>query len=71
MRTKELLSHSLAVMNELKSKTISVEEAKAQANLLKQANNIFRYELDRAVAMVKYENLNIRDLEVEDGEKEV
>jgi len=47
----------------LKSKAISVEEAKAQANLLKQSNNILKYELDRAVAVKKYEDLNIREIE--------
>jgi hypothetical protein len=47
----------------LKAKAISVEEAKAQANLLKQSNNILRYELDRAVAEKKFEDLNIRDVE--------
>ena len=47
----------------LKSKVISVEEAKAQSNLLKQANNILRYELDRAIAEKKFENLSIREIE--------
>lgn len=36
---------------------IGVEEVKAQANLLKQANNLLRYELDRAVAIQKFEGL--------------
>ena len=61
--TKELFKHSLDLMLLLKSKAISVEEAKAQANLLKQSNNILRYELDRAVAEKKFEDLNIRDIE--------
>jgi hypothetical protein len=47
----------------LKSKAISVEEAKAQANLLKQSNNILRYELDRAIAEKKFENIDIREIE--------
>ena len=49
----------------LKSKAISVEEAKAQANLLKQSNNLMRYELDRALAIVKFEGIEIRDIEDE------
>jgi hypothetical protein len=61
--TKELFKHSFDLMLLLKSKAISVEEAKAQANLLKQSNNILRYELDRAVAEKKFEDLNIRDIE--------
>jgi hypothetical protein len=47
----------------LKSKVISVEEAKAQANLLKQSNNILRYELDRAIAIQKFDKIEIRNIE--------
>lgn len=61
--SKELFSHAFDMMMMLKSKLISVEEAKAQANLLKQSNNILKYELDRAIAMQKYENIDIRDIE--------
>jgi hypothetical protein len=41
-------------MDKLNAKVISVEEAKAQANLAKQANNIMKHEMDRAVAIAKY-----------------
>jgi hypothetical protein len=61
--TKELFKHSFDLMKLLKAKAITVEEAKAQANLLKQSNNILRYELDRAVAEKKFENLHIREIE--------
>lgn len=61
--TKELLKHAFNTMMLLKAKSISVEEAKAQANLIKQSNNLFRYELDRAVAEQKYESINIRNIE--------
>ena len=61
--TKELLKHTFNMMMLLKAKAISVEEAKAQANLLKQANNLFRYELDRAMALQKFEKIEIRDIE--------
>ena len=61
--TKELFRHSFDLMMLLKSKAITVEEAKAQANLLKQSNNISRYELDRAIAEKKLENINIREIE--------
>jgi hypothetical protein len=47
----------------LKAKGISVEEAKAQSNLIKQANNLLRYELDRAVAIQKFDNIEIRNIE--------
>ena len=33
-------------MLSLKSRKISVDEAKAQASLVKQANNLLRYDLD-------------------------
>ncbi len=64
--SKELFKHSFDLMMLLKSKLISVEEAKAQANLLKQSNNILRYELDRAIAEKKFENLDIRQIEDND-----
>ena len=61
--SKELFKHSFDLMQLLKAKVISVEEAKAQANLLKQSNNLLRYELDRAIAEKKFENLYIREIE--------
>ena len=71
VNSKELLRHSFDMMMMLKSKVINVEEAKAQSNLLKQANNLLKYELDRAVAFKKYENLEIREIEeLEDEEGE-
>ena len=61
--SKELLKHSFNVMMLLKSNAISVEEAKAHANLIKQSNNLLRYELDRAIAHQKYEKIEIREIE--------
>lgn len=61
--SRELFKHSFDLMQLLKQKLISVEEAKAHANLLKQSNNILRYELDRAIAEKKYEDLSIREIE--------
>jgi len=46
--TTELLKHLSDVMKRLANKDISVEEAKAQASLVKQSNNLLRYELDCA-----------------------
>ena len=63
VNTKELLRHSFDMMMLLKQKAINVEEAKAHANLLKQSNNLLKYELDRAVAFIKFENLEIRQIE--------
>lgn len=50
VNTRELLRHAFDTMMLLKSKAINVDEAKSQANLIKQANNLLKFELDRAVA---------------------
>jgi hypothetical protein len=63
VNSKELLKHTFNMMMLLKQKAISVEEAKAQANLIKQSNNLLRYELDRAIALQKFENIDIRNIE--------
>lgn len=61
--SRELFKHAFDLMQLLKQKAITVEEAKAQANLLKQSNNILRYELDRAISEKKFEGLTIREIE--------
>lgn len=61
--SKTIFSHLCDQMAKLNAKVISVEEAKAQSNLAKQANNILKYELDRAIAIQKYENIDIREIE--------
>ena len=63
VNTAELLKHSFNMMMLLKAKAISTEEAKAHANLLKQSNNLLKYELDRAIAIQKFEKLDIRNIE--------
>lgn len=50
-------------MTSLVDKQITVEELKAQANSVKQLNNLLRYELDRAKAIKKFDNLEIREIE--------
>lgn len=45
--TKGLLGHLADTMLRLEQKKINVEEAKAQASLVKQSNNLLRYELDK------------------------
>ncbi len=61
--TKQLLKHTFAMMEKLDLKRISTDEAKEQANLIKQANNVLNYELDKALAYQKYENLVLNDIE--------
>ncbi len=63
VNSRELLKHTFNIMILLKAKAISTEEAKSHANLIKQSNNLLRYELDRAVAYQKFENLEIRNIE--------
>jgi len=54
--SKSIFTHLCDQMNRLSKKTITIEEAKAQSNLAKQANNVLRYELDRAVAKAKFKD---------------
>ena len=63
MNTKIIFNHIINQMSKLDSKQISVEEAKAQANLAKQANNILNYELNKSIAKAKFENLVINEIQ--------
>lgn len=45
--TKGLFEHLCKQMELISAKQISLDEAKEQGNLVKQANNVLRYELDR------------------------
>jgi hypothetical protein len=61
--TSTLFRHAFDVMKLLKSNTITPEEAKEHANLIKQSNNLLKYELDKAKAIQKYENIQINNIE--------
>ena len=62
--TEYIFKHLCDQMAKLNSKLIDVEEAKAQSNMAKQANNLLKYELDRATAKAKFgSDLEIRDIE--------
>jgi hypothetical protein len=52
--SKAIFDHLCDQMHKLSAKLISVEDAKAQANLAKQANNVMKYELDRGIAYAKF-----------------
>ena len=60
--TKDLLSHLCDQMKKLSVKAINPDEAKVQSDLVKQANNIYKYELDKAKAIMKYEGIDIKDI---------
>jgi len=46
-------------MDKLDNNEIDVEQAKAQSNLVKQANNILKYELDRAKTEMQIQDHNV------------
>ncbi len=69
--TKSLLKFTFGLMEKLDNQAIDVENAKAQANLIKQANNLLRYELDRSKTLMKIkqhndiyqDNVQLREIE--------
>lgn len=61
--TKTLFRHAFDIMKLLKSNSITPDEAKEHANLIKQSNNLLKYELDKAKAVEKYENISITNIE--------
>lgn len=52
---KSLLHFIFNQMEKLDAGEIDTAQAKAQAELAKQANNVFKYELDRANTQMKLE----------------
>ena len=58
VNNKSLLGFIFDQMEKLDKKEISVDDAKAQANLSKQANNALRYELDRSNLLMKLDAHN-------------
>lgn len=52
---KELLKHIFDQMIKLDNQKLTVDEAKAQAALAKQANNSMRYEIEKATLLLKLE----------------
>nr|WP_297167419.1 hypothetical protein [uncultured Dysgonomonas sp.] len=55
VNNKSLLHFIYGQMQKLDSKEITVEDANAQANLAKQANNAMVYELKRSELLLKLE----------------
>jgi hypothetical protein len=51
--SKLLMKFIFIQMNKLDENKISIEKARAQANLIKQANILFKYELDKAQLSTK------------------
>lgn len=53
VNTKSLLAFTFGQMEKLDNGEIDANTANAQANLIKQANNILDYELKRTVVLLK------------------
>jgi hypothetical protein len=53
INNKSLLHFIFGQMDKLDKKEITTDEAKAQANLAKQANVSMKYELDRATVLME------------------
>jgi hypothetical protein len=58
INNKSLLHFIFDQMEKLDRNEISIENAKAQANLGKQANNSFKYELDRVKTLIDVDQYN-------------
>ena len=58
VNNKSLLHFIFDQMEKLDTNEISVDQAKAQANLAKQANNSLKYELDRVATQMRVEAHN-------------
>lgn len=58
VNNKSLLGFIFDQMSKLDNGSISAEQAKAQANLAKQANNSLKYELELAKTKMELEEFN-------------
>lgn len=58
VNNKSLLHFIYDQMKKLDKKEIDVLEAKAQADLAKQANNVLQYEIDRTNTLLKLDHHN-------------
>ena len=71
VNSKSLLAFCFAQMEKLDEGTIDNQQAKEQANLIKQANNLLKYELDRAKVRMELtahnaiykDGVNLREIE--------
>ena len=74
VNSKSLLAFVFGQMEKLDNGQINVETAREQSNLVKQANNLLKYELDRTKVLMDLtihnetydKNLQLRNIEAED-----
>lgn len=62
VNSKSLFAFICNQMERLDASEITVEQAKAQSNLAKQANNVMKYELDRVNT-----EMNVRTFNMQNG----
>ena len=58
VNSKSLFAFVCDQMEKLSSNLISVDEAKAQSNLCKQANNLLKYEIERTKVLMEVKTFN-------------
>lgn len=58
INNKSLLHFIFDQMEKLDQKQINVNEAKAQSDLAKQANNMMRYEVERSKVLMELDQYN-------------
>lgn len=76
VNSKSLLHFVFEQMEKLDKKEIDVQQAREQSNLCKQANNLLKYELDRAKVSMELskhnaifkDGLNLREIEAKNFE---
>jgi hypothetical protein len=72
VNNKSLLHFLFDQMEKLDNGTIDINQANTQANLVRQANNLMRYELDKAKVLIQLsehhnssgKKIELRDVEV-------
>lgn len=73
LTNKGLFTHICDQMERLSQKKITVDEAKGQAALAKQANNLLRYEIDRVKTEMKafeFNNANKTEFQIREIESQ-
>jgi hypothetical protein len=71
VNNKSLLAFIFNQMEKLDSNDITVEQAKAQANLAKQANNSLKYEIELVKVKMEiqdFNNTNVKQVEFRNAE---
>lgn len=71
VNSKSLFTFICDQMGKLAKDEITTEQAKAQANLAKQANNILKYELDRINMQIKISEFKVTNNGFEHNIREI